>query len=60
MQSSDLGFEVEASSDAIIKKLNDDQEDGPPSTVYVKGTLGGELSMKSVSPLEWARITVRS
>jgi hypothetical protein len=38
MQSSDLSFQVEAGSDAIIKKLNDDQEDGPPSTVYVKGT----------------------
>ena len=48
VQSSDLAFEVEAGSDAILKKLNDDQEDGPPSEVYVKGTLGGELSMTSV------------
>ncbi|KAK5200150.1 hypothetical protein LTR99_004947 [Exophiala xenobiotica] len=42
-------FEAEAGSDAVIKKLNDHQEIGPPTGVYVQDTLGGELSASSVS-----------
>ena len=54
VQSSDLAFELEAGSDAILKKLNEDQEDGPPTDIR-RGAFYDECQT-----LECARRTIRS